>query len=131
MAATGSGACVGYSLLELHSIGVEPILTYKPATFDTKASTKPCDLHTQQDHHDGRHRRVCAACGRTPADGAQLRRCAGCGRVTGVMYCGDACCRRHWVLLGHREQCEAAQHTQWVEMLDAWFSSQDQDEDLD
>ncbi|KAI8476799.1 MAG: hypothetical protein J3K34DRAFT_455631 [Monoraphidium minutum] len=39
---------------------------------------------------------ACAVCGRTRAGGAELRRCAGCGRVTGVRYCGQACCREDW-----------------------------------
>ncbi|KIY95184.1 hypothetical protein MNEG_12778, partial [Monoraphidium neglectum] len=60
---------------------------------------------------------ACAVCGKTPADGAQLRRCAGCGRTTGVMYCGDACCRHHWVRMAHRQQCEAVQLARVVEGL--------------
>jgi hypothetical protein len=52
--------------------------------------------------------RSCAVCSRTRRDGAELRRCAGCGLVTGVRYCGQACCRRHWEELGHRAACEAA-----------------------
>ena len=53
-------------------------------------------------------RRCCAACGCTPADGARLHRCRGCGAFTGVMYCGDACAREHWVRRGHRKVCEPA-----------------------
>ena len=53
--------------------------------------------------------RCCAACGRSrAADGARLRRCRGCGAFTGVMYCGDACAREHWVRRGHRRVCEPA-----------------------
>ena len=52
--------------------------------------------------------RCCAACGRTPADGARLHRCRGCGPLTGVMYCGNACAREHWVRRGHRKVCEPA-----------------------
>ena len=54
------------------------------------------------------HLRCCAACGRTRADGAQLYRCRGCGALTGVMYCGAACAREHWVRGGHRKVCEPA-----------------------
>ena len=53
-------------------------------------------------------RRCCAACGRAPADGARLHRCRGCGPLTGVMYCGKACAREHWVRHGHRSVCEPA-----------------------
>ena len=53
-------------------------------------------------------RRCCAACGLTPADGARLHRCRGCGAFTGVMYCGNACAREHWVRRGHRKVCEPA-----------------------
>ena len=54
-------------------------------------------------------RRCCAVCGRSrAADGARLRRCRGCGAFTGVMYCGDACAREHWVRRGHRRVCEPA-----------------------
>jgi hypothetical protein len=63
------------------------------------------------------HRKACAVCGMTAADGAQLRRCAGCGLITGVVYCGDACCRRHWVKLGHRRVCERAQVARVVDDL--------------
>ena len=52
--------------------------------------------------------RCCAACGRARADGARLHRCRGCGALTGVMYCGDACARAHWVRGGHRKVCEPA-----------------------
>ena len=53
-------------------------------------------------------KRCCAACGRTRADGARLHRCRGCGAFTGVMYCGAACAREHWVRGGHRKVCEPA-----------------------
>jgi hypothetical protein len=52
---------------------------------------------------------ACAVCGKTARDGAALRRCAGCGRVTRVCYCSQEHCRRHWVVMGHRRQCEEVQ----------------------
>jgi hypothetical protein len=52
---------------------------------------------------------ACAVCGKTARNGAALRRCAGCGRVTRVCYCSQEHCRRHWVVMGHRQQCEEVQ----------------------
>lgn len=57
---------------------------------------------------------ACAVCGKRRADGVLMYACKGCGRATGVRYCPQACTRRHWVCLGHRRECEAAQRGQML-----------------